>query len=224
MAIYEGHALPSMRYHLSIHNLHKTHLDGLDKIVKTFLKKWLKFPTRGVTDVGIFHPYLLNVKQPSQIYLEGHSSNMLLMRMKGDATVNACLDSQLEREGTWKNKTSTAVKSQTLIAPIVKNSKTPKQPLTITRKQTMNTAKKLLKKTVAEDVKEKWDNRVRQLTMQGDFTSILMEEKQCVTWQSISRKVPRNVMSFAARLSTNPLASPDNLRRWGKRKMGICPL
>ena len=31
-------------------------------------------------------------------------------------------------------------------------------------------------------------------------------------------------MSFAARLSTNSLASPDNLRRWGKQKMGICPL
>ena len=60
--------------------------------------------------------------------------------------------------------------------------------------------------------------------MQGDFTNLLIEEKKCVTWQSIARKVPRNVMSFAARLSTNSLASPDNLRRWGKRKMGICPL
>ena len=60
--------------------------------------------------------------------------------------------------------------------------------------------------------------------MQGDFAALLMEEKQNVTWQSISRKVPRNVMAFAARLSTNSLASPDNLKRWGKRKMGICPL
>ena len=31
-------------------------------------------------------------------------------------------------------------------------------------------------------------------------------------------------MAFAARLSTNSLASPDNLKRWGKRKMGTCPL
>ena len=56
--------------------------------------------------------------------------------------------------------------------------------------------------------------------MQGDFTNLLIEEKQCVTWQSISR----SIMSFAARLSTNSMASPDNLRRWGKRQMGICPL
>ena len=31
-------------------------------------------------------------------------------------------------------------------------------------------------------------------------------------------------MSFADRLSTNSLASPDNLKRWGKRKMRTCPL
>ena len=48
---------------------------------------------------------------------------MLLMRMNGDATVIACLDSELESEGTWKNNKSTAVKRQTLIALIVENSK-----------------------------------------------------------------------------------------------------
>ena len=61
--------------------------------------------------------------------------------------------------------------------------------------------------------------------MQGNFTKLLVEEKQSVTkLQSIARKVTRNVMAFAARLSTNSLASPDNLKRWGKRKIGTCPL
>ena len=31
-------------------------------------------------------------------------------------------------------------------------------------------------------------------------------------------------MSFAARMSTNSLATPSNLVRWGKRRMGTCPL
>jgi hypothetical protein len=60
--------------------------------------------------------------------------------------------------------------------------------------------------------------------MQGDFASLLIEEEQSVTWQSVARKMPRNVMAFAARLATNSLASPDNLKRWGKRNMGTCPL
>ena len=60
--------------------------------------------------------------------------------------------------------------------------------------------------------------------MQVDLAGLFIEEEQSVTWQSVARKMPRNVMAFAARLATNSLASPDNLKRWGKRKMGVCPL
>ena len=48
--------------------------------------------TRSVTDVGILHPYFLNVKQPSHIYIEGHTNYMLLMRIKGDATLMPASD------------------------------------------------------------------------------------------------------------------------------------
>ena len=34
LAVYERYPLPSMRYHLSIHTLHKTHLDILDMLEK----------------------------------------------------------------------------------------------------------------------------------------------------------------------------------------------
>lgn len=52
----------------------------------------------------------------------------------------------------------------------------------------------------------------------------IKKRKENITWQSIIRRVPRNVLSFALKLSTNSLPSPDNLRRWGKRNMGGCPL
>ena len=60
--------------------------------------------------------------------------------------------------------------------------------------------------------------------MQGDFVKLLIEEESSVTWQSIIRQVPRNIMSFAVRSATNTLATPDNLKRWGKRRLGKCPL
>ena len=41
VAIYARYALPSLRYHLTVHTLHKTHLDELDLLAKKFLKKWL---------------------------------------------------------------------------------------------------------------------------------------------------------------------------------------
>ena len=34
LSIYERYTLPSMRFHLSIHDIHNTHLDQLDNIVK----------------------------------------------------------------------------------------------------------------------------------------------------------------------------------------------
>ena len=39
-----------MRYHLAIHNITKCQLNSLDKIGRSYIKKWLNFPTRGVTD------------------------------------------------------------------------------------------------------------------------------------------------------------------------------
>ena len=60
-------------------------------LAKSFIKKWLGIPTRGVTDVAIFHPYMLNVKQPSALYLEGHAGNHTSMKLKSDSVVKAAL-------------------------------------------------------------------------------------------------------------------------------------
>ena len=45
-----------------------------------------------------------------------------------------------------------------------------------------------------------------------------------MTWQSWIRNVPRGVLSFALKSSTNTLPTPDNLVRWGKRRVAKCPL
>ena len=77
--IYSRYALISMRYYLSVHDLHKTHLDAL---ARKYLKKWLNIPSHGATDISIFHPYLM-----------GQTGNYALMRIKGDSTVQLALDS-----------------------------------------------------------------------------------------------------------------------------------
>ena len=66
--VYSKYALISMRYHLSVHDIHKMYLDKLDHLAKQYLKKWLNIPSRGASDIAIFHPYLLNIKAPSQLY------------------------------------------------------------------------------------------------------------------------------------------------------------
>ena len=43
------------------------------------------------------------------------------MRIKADAIVNVCLDSQLKRKSKWRGQTSTTVKSHNIFAPIVES-------------------------------------------------------------------------------------------------------
>ena len=108
--------------------------------------------------------------------------------------------------------------------PAVENSSTPAPGQASTISQSTSRTKRALKKTINEEVKIEWNTKVQKLTMPGDLANLLIEEEESVTWQSILRKMPRNVMSFATRLASNTLASPDNLKSWGKRKFGNCPL
>ena len=48
--IYFKYALISLRYHLSVHDINKTHLDKLDSLAKSYLKRWLNIPLRGASE------------------------------------------------------------------------------------------------------------------------------------------------------------------------------
>jgi hypothetical protein len=159
LSIYERYALPSLRFHLSIHDLHKTHLEALDKLSKKFIKKWMNYPSRGVTDLGIFHPLMLKVKQPSQLYMEGHAGNMAMMRLKGDDVVNKCLDSKINREEKWKNKYSTATECNKIFARLVEEGKIT-QPISGHISNTnINKAKKEIKKSIQAEVRDTWEKK-----------------------------------------------------------------
>ena len=53
---------------------------------------------------------------------------------------------------------------------------------------------------------------------------MMQKEKVDVMWKSYIYSVPRGVMGFAMRASTNSLATPDNLARWGKVVDTSCKL
>ena len=56
----------------------------MDNLAKKFLKSWLSFPTRGASDLEIFHPQLLGIKYPSQVYLESHMGNHISLQLSKD--------------------------------------------------------------------------------------------------------------------------------------------
>ena len=145
-----------MRYHPSVHDIHKTHIDKLDALARKYLNKWLNIPSHGATDISIYHPYLLNVKTPSQLYMEGHAGNYALMRIKGDATVQLTLDSRLAREALWTTKSSTIVACDEALTDNIANDKCfiPTQDNTLdienSRRIEIPKSKKAMKETIQE--------------------------------------------------------------------------
>ena len=227
LAIYSRYALPSMRFFMSVHQINKSHLESLDLTARKFLKSWLSIPSRGATDASIFHPYMLCVKAPSQLYTEASTNNFILMRLKGDKNVNHALDSRLEREQNWTRKSSTVVSANTIYLSNLDKGQyvIPGEDFTRTERDTnIKNAKKATKITLKEETLKKWKEKVEKLVMQGDFIKLLEEEQEDVTWKSIANNIPKGVLSFALKASTNSLNTPDNLKRWGKIQLANCAL
>ena len=81
-----------------------------------------------------------------------------------------------------------------------------------------------IRKQVQLEYLERWNDRVKNLIIQGDFLKLLISEQSNVAWKSIIYGVPKGVMEFAMRSSTNTLATPDNLKRWKKINNDNCKM
>ena len=216
-----------MRFFMSVHHINKTHQDKLDALARKYLKSWLSIPSRGATDASIFHPNMLGAKTPSMVYKEATLNNYTLMRLKGDITVNHVLNSRLERESKWKKKKSTIVEANTIYTKNLELDKYSSLDCQATYKEkvaNINKAKKANKDTLKEESLKLWNEKVGKLVMQGDFINLLAEEKENVTWQSMLYNLPKGILPFALKATTNTLNTPDNLRRWGLKKLANCSL
>ena len=195
LATYTRYLLPSLRFHLSVHSIHKTHLDKLDHTAKIFLKKWLGFPSHGVTDLSIFHPYLLGVKPVSQVYMEGHMASYINSTILADSTVVDALKCAVEREEAWVKKSSTIVKCKQIFAEVGENIVLNEN--ISSRRRAVKDIKKAANKHIAQEYLDKANQHANEMVVQGEFTVILAEEEKDVAWKSIIYQVPRGVMAFS---------------------------
>ena len=81
-----------------------------------------------------------------------------------------------------------------------------------------------MKNSIKDETLFLWNTKIGKLAMQEEFIKLLAEEKERVTWQSIAHNVPRGILSFALKASTNCLNTPDNLKRWDKKQLANCVL
>ena len=169
----------------------------------------------------------MGVKYPSQVYLESHMANHVNLHLSGDPVVKEATSCQLEREGGWKRKSSTAVQCQAMLSQLSNDMAIPTAencPNPVTRRlqkaKVMKAANNIIKQLYFEDANAKADKH----KWRGEFARIVAEEEKDVCWQSLIFAVPKGVMACMARPSTNCLASPDNLAKWKKIVDPKCPL
>ena len=228
LATYERYLIISLRYHFSIHTIHQTQLDKLDMLANKYLKKWSEIPARGCTNLAVFHPHLMGIKSPSQLYLEGHAGNLLMCQLKADSNVQLAIESQLSRESVWTRKSSTIVQCQDILNIVEEDNIFPSRQNSHNFESSLShqlpKLKKAVKDVINKQFKEKYDKQADSLVFQGEFASLLSEESIDATWKSYIYGVPRGVMSFAMRSSTNVLATADNLKRWKKSRSDICQM
>ena len=148
--------------------------------------------------------------------------------MKADINVNLALKSQLSRESQWVGKSSTLVQCHSIFEEISENVMVPTINNCLDFEKTVAEQMPKLKEAAKSQIQliylEKWNEKVRKLLIQGDFLNLLISEQSNVSWKSIIYGVPRGVMQFAMRSSTNTLATSDNLKRWKKVASDTCKM
>ena len=158
---------------------------------------------------------MLGLKPPSQVYLEGHAGNFMNSLVRGDPVVKETLAVGVSRESEWSRKSSTLCECRNIFEEVSENFMIPNQSNTYHFETAARLALPNLKKQTNNIIKEKfldkYNEQAEETNFQGEFFTLLKEEKRDITWKAFIYCVPRGVMAFAMRSSTNSLTTPDNL-------------
>ena len=115
--IYMDYLLGSLRFVLSVHDLHAAQLKDLDALSHRYLKKWLGLP-RGASWALVHDQHGLNVKSFDHLYKESRSLTLSNIRYFSDGRVRHALDSKEERESEWRRKFSSATYARDLLQEV----------------------------------------------------------------------------------------------------------
>ena len=102
--IYTSYALPSLRFHLTVHHLTKTQLSSLDALSTRFLKSWLSLPPCATTSV-LYDPLSLNLHTISSLYSECHALSQAKLALPPDPLVRSALEYKIKQSSSYTKKT-----------------------------------------------------------------------------------------------------------------------
>ena len=216
VSIYVRYLLPALRFMMSVHTMHKSHLDVLDTMTDGYLKKWLGIPSRGANIAVVHLPQGMGIPRFSDVYWKANCSAYSRSRLVGDELVKHALDSTLERESKWTTKQSTVTVCHDVHEKVVEERGA--------NVGSWATWKKKISNIIEDNAIVYWKEKIEPLLCQGKFAELLITENENLTWKSIMFNLPRKVLKFAINACIDSLPSYANLSRWGKRLSDKCPL
>ena len=115
------------------------------------------------------------------MYLEAHVSSFISLKLSDDPVVKEAISCQLQREGAWKKKSSTALECLGIFEKIGTDISIPTtencDDFNAAKRLTMKNLKKAGKAEVANKYKQKARVKSNELEVQGQLASLLEEEK-----------------------------------------------
>ncbi len=171
------------------------------------------------TNAALHMPEGLGIKSLTHLYKECHSIAYVSSMIKADKKVKNCLESKRLRELSWKKKFSITNYAHNLLTQ-AQNDIQPQ----LNAKQTLKTVKSKVKTSIAQEIKELWNDKLSTLVKQGNLLKLLAEEKSNITWKSIIHNLPRKVLKFGLNSITDTLPVNSNLALWGKTLNQNCSL
>ena len=123
----------------------------------------------------------------------------------------------MEREQAWTKQSSTIVACEDIFQQLELDqhlSVLESNPSHIsTIRKELPGYKKRAKKVIQDKVLEASQEQARELVHQGEFARLLEVQENNVEWQSLIYSLPRGLLGWAGRATSNSLPTPDNLAK-----------
>ena len=187
---------------LTIHTLTDTQLKSLDTLTDKAIKSWAGLPP-SATNALIHMPEGLDVKSISELYKEVHTVSHTRTRLRGDPIVNSAMNATIQRESEYTQKKSTCIEAETVFKVALESNTTLGQMPTFTgaeagklRHKFSEVVTNSVKAALDVERRQKWEEHVKSLTVQGHNLALAAAERQDLVWKSFIFDLKQGTLKF----------------------------
>ena len=101
LKVYTSYPLPSLRFHLTVHDLTKTQLSSLNALPTRFLNSLRPCATTSV----LYESLSLNLRTISSLYSECHALSQAKLALSPDPLVRSALECKIKQSSSFAKKT-----------------------------------------------------------------------------------------------------------------------